>query len=116
MIPAPSILIQTSMTAMQTNRPDDDRTENQKAPDWDDTAELESDETDGSNSTWWGQTQIAAAIRAARRQRVDPRKVFDGTRGEDKAKTLNFPEMVESKSPPRASLFSRVVQKVFRKK
>jgi hypothetical protein len=45
-----------------------------------------------------------------------PRKVFDGTRGEDKAKTLNFPEMVESKSPPRASLFSRVVQKVFRKK
>jgi hypothetical protein len=59
------------MRAIPVNLPQSDRLNHQHEPDWDDTLELESGDTGSEADCWWGQTQIVAAIRNARRQRVD---------------------------------------------
>ena len=104
------------MTAMQMNQPDHDKLKNQQAPDWDDTPELEeSADNETGNDSWWGPTQISAAIRDARRQQVDPRKIFNSARGGDEAGSLKFPEMGEAKRPT-PSLVSRLIKRFFRSK
>ena len=82
-------------------------------PDWDDTLELESGDTDSGADSWWGQTRIVAVIRDARRQRVDPRKVFNTAQGGDDARSLKFPAMVEAR-PRTTWRISNLMRKMFR--